>query len=203
MASSYRLVLVSNIGQLNSTIETAIANGEMPLGRPDFLDHYYALVVGEDSAVTYESYEVVIAPDVRTLNTQVQYKLSGDPALSALGAPFSMRGRYAQVVVSGMSGSDDGDEPPPTQVTSDDITDATDVGRDVLTATDAAAARAAIGAGTGNSDLTIGTTASTAKAGNWVPPPAAAVTDAGDETEVFAQFNALLASLRAAGVVSE
>ncbi len=62
MASSYRLVLVSNIGQLNSTIETAIADGEMPLGRPDFLDHYYALVVGEDSAVTLAIMSAAVLP---------------------------------------------------------------------------------------------------------------------------------------------
>lgn len=54
-----------------------------------------------------------------------------------------------------------------TTVTSANITDATATGRSVLTATDAAAARTAIGAGT--SSLTIGTTASTAKAGNYVP----------------------------------
>lgn len=47
------------------------------------------------------------------------------------------------------------------------ITDASTVGRSVLTATDAAAARTAIGAGT--SSLALGTTASTAKAGNYVP----------------------------------
>lgn len=52
-------------------------------------------------------------------------------------------------------------------VTVDSITDATTVGKSVLKAADAAAARTAIGAGT--SSLAIGTTASTAKAGNWTP----------------------------------
>lgn len=47
-----------------------------------------------------------------------------------------------------------------------DISDATATGRSVLTAADAAAARTAIGAGT--SSLVIGTTATTAKAGNAV-----------------------------------
>jgi hypothetical protein len=51
--------------------------------------------------------------------------------------------------------------------TSSQISDSTATGRSVLTATDATAARTAIGAGT--SSLVIGTTASTAKAGNWVP----------------------------------
>lgn len=66
-----------------------------------------------------------------------------------------------------------------------------------------AAARDSIGAGTSN--LAIGTTASTAMAGNTVIPPAlapgTAVADATDETDVVAQFNALLASLRGNGVL--
>ncbi|WP_335936633.1 hypothetical protein [Streptomyces sp. PTD5-9] len=47
--------------------------------------------------------------------------------------------------------------------TAADLTDATTTGRSVLTATDQAAARTAIGAGT--SSLTLGTTATTAAAG--------------------------------------
>lgn len=66
---------------------------------------------------------------------------------------------------------------------------------------DAATARTAIGAGTSN--LAIGTTAATAKAGNWVPPAGVAVADAVDETDIVAQFNALLASLRTAGFISD
>ena len=91
---------------------------------------------------------------------------------------------------------------------STDITDATAVGISVLTAADAATARAAIGAGTSN--LTIGTTADTAKAGDYTPPDAttstrglvlmaAAVADATDANDIVDKFNALLASLRAAG----
>src|SRR6185437_14276363 len=51
-------------------------------------------------------------------------------------------------------------------ITAADITDASAVGRAVLKAADAAAARTAIGAGTGNSSLAIGTTGTTAAAGN-------------------------------------
>ncbi|NKG21121.1 hypothetical protein [Paeniglutamicibacter terrestris] len=56
--------------------------------------------------------------------------------------------------------------------TASQISDSTTVGRAVVVATDAAAARSAIGAGTGNgtSNLAIGTTGSTAKAGNYTPP---------------------------------
>lgn len=55
---------------------------------------------------------------------------------------------------------------PAGEVTSADITDATTVGRNVLTAADAAAARTAIGAGTGNgtSSLVVATTAPAALA---------------------------------------
>lgn len=52
-------------------------------------------------------------------------------------------------------------------LTTADLTDATTVGKAVATAADAAAARTAIGAGTSN--LAIGTTGSTAKAGNYTP----------------------------------
>lgn len=52
------------------------------------------------------------------------------------------------------------------------ITDSTPTGRSVLVAADAAAARTAIGAGTGNSNLAIGTTSTTAKAGDYQPAAA-------------------------------
>lgn len=54
--------------------------------------------------------------------------------------------------------------------TASQISDATTTGRAVVTATDAAAARAAIGAGSSN--LTIGTTSTTAKAGDYAPTKA-------------------------------
>ncbi|MEO5950495.1 MAG: hypothetical protein ABIQ04_03540 [Candidatus Saccharimonadales bacterium] len=53
--------------------------------------------------------------------------------------------------------------------TTSQISDATSIGKSVLTATDAAAIRTAIGAGTGSSSLVLGTTAGTAKAGDYVP----------------------------------
>lgn len=52
-------------------------------------------------------------------------------------------------------------------IVADAITDATEVGKSVLRAVDAETARSAIGAGT--SDLVIGTTATTAKAGDYTP----------------------------------
>lgn len=55
----------------------------------------------------------------------------------------------------------------PPAPTADTLSGATTVGKSVMKAADAAAARTAIGAGTSN--LAIGTTASTAKAGNYAP----------------------------------
>ncbi len=53
--------------------------------------------------------------------------------------------------------------------TASQISDASIIGRDVLIASNAAAARAVIGAGTGSSNLTLGTTSTTAKAGDYTP----------------------------------
>lgn len=59
------------------------------------------------------------------------------------------------------------ENPPSGDIEVDNISDAGTVGAEVVKATTQAAARTAIGAGTSN--LTIGTTGSTAKAGNWAP----------------------------------
>ncbi|MBF6326608.1 hypothetical protein IU451_29350 [Nocardia cyriacigeorgica] len=55
-------------------------------------------------------------------------------------------------------------------ITADNITDATVTGKALIRAVDAAAARGAIGAGTSN--LALGTTSSTAKAGDYQPTAA-------------------------------
>jgi len=91
------------------------------------------------------------------------------------------------------------------QPTAANISDASTVGRSVLTATDAAAARTAISAGT--SSLVLGTSASTAAAGNHTHPglltgSASAVADAADEASAVVQLNALLGVLRSRGILS-
>lgn len=55
----------------------------------------------------------------------------------------------------------------PQTVAAANVSDASSVGRSIVTANSAAAVRATIGAGTSN--LALGTTASTAKAGDWTP----------------------------------
>ncbi|SEF28542.1 hypothetical protein ABL840_26630 [Variovorax sp. NFACC27] len=83
------------------------------------------------------------------------------------GPPFAVALYPDEVVQVVIKGTPDGGSGGPSTVTSDDITDASAIGRSVLTSADAAAVRSAIGAGT--SSLAIGTTAATAKAGNYAP----------------------------------
>lgn len=80
-------------------------------------------------------------------------------------------GGYPVTVLTPEDGGAGGD------VTSDQITDASEVGKKLLTASDDAAARQAIGAGT--SSLKVGTAATDAKAGNY-KPVAADISDASD-----------------------
>lgn len=77
-------------------------------------------------------------------------------------------GKNNPLPVAGLSGGGGG------SVTVDSITDASDVGKNLLKVADASAARTAIGAGTSN--LKVGTTATDAKAGNYAPK----VTDISD-----------------------
>jgi len=96
------------------------------------------------SGVTVEPESVVIKAGAADEVTDLSQRL---PHLAVLGA------------------SAGGGEP--GSISAADITDSTAVGRSVLTAADGAAARAAIGAGTSN--LAVGTTAGSAKAGNYRP----------------------------------
>ncbi|MEB4780816.1 head fiber protein [Paenibacillus jamilae] len=94
-----------------------------------------------------------------------------------------------------------------------DLQDASDVGKALIIAANAAAARTAIGAGTSN--LVVGTGAGDAKAGNWSPPNASASTaglvkqaaaqansTATDVAGLVADFNSLLGKLRTAGIIA-
>ncbi|QIC89616.1 hypothetical protein F0336_14135 [Serratia liquefaciens] len=83
-------------------------------------------------------------------------------------------------------------------ITSSQITDATTVGKSVLTAADAAAARTAIGAGT---PYTL-PAATTSVNGGVKKMPAQADSTATDAAGVVTDLNALLAKLRTAGILS-
>ena len=159
-----------------------------------------------------DKYTVIMGNGVSDLVGRVNNIISD--SVQPVGGPVRVGSSVMQVMGT-ITASGGGGE---TTVTSDDITDATTVGKGVLTAADAAAARTAIGAGTSN--LTIGTTATTAMAGNTVIPAAytlpnaaastrggvlagAAVADssATDVDGVNTVLNALLASLRASGAL--
>lgn len=75
----------------------------------------------------------------------------------------------AAAAQSTANGKADPDDIPtvPAAPTADTLSGATTVGKNVLKASDAAAARSAIGAGTSN--LALGTTSTTAKAGDYTP----------------------------------
>lgn len=98
----------------------------------------------------------------------------------------------------------------PSTVTSADISDASPIGREVLKAVSAEAVRSKIGAGT--SSVTIGTTSTQAKPGDYSPSSAevsnglkakaqiaalANAANAAGETVTPAEFNALVAKVNA------
>lgn len=99
------------------------------------------------------------------LENKIKGALQADPLLMLYGPPqYSAGARmWVQVLVKGTGFIADGGGTPSAA----DIADATATGVALLTAVDDDAARAAIGAGTSN--LTLGNTNVTAKAGDWVP----------------------------------
>lgn len=149
----------------------------------------------------------VMSVPMDQVNKILSEQIADDYQLYA--APTSMDDNQGMLIVTLYKGTIDGGGSGSVAV--DDITDATTVGRSVLTAADAAAARTAIGAGTSN--LVIGTTSNTAMAGNYTPPAAttaiagmvnqaAAVANAAGEAPTAAEYNALLDALRTAGVIA-
>lgn len=143
-------------------------------------------VQGNDARVTAD--QVAGTASIRTLGTGAQQAAAGNHTHTATGISDSTTvGRSVLTAVDAAAArtaigagtsslalgttnttAKAGDYQP----TAANISDSTATGRSVLTAADAAAARTAIGAGTGNSNLTIGTTGTTAKAGDYQPTAA-------------------------------
>lgn len=105
------------------------------------------------------------AAPVTSVNTQ-----TGVVVLAAADVGARPAGAIPQGDVTNLVSDLSGKAPTSHTHTATGISDSTTVGRNVLTAADAATARTAIGAGT--SDLALGTTGSTAKAGNYQPAAA-------------------------------
>lgn len=191
--------------QANAT--AALASGS-PIGWPFIHNRAFYHVFSATAAAEGSQYQLLSANDAAHLQTAVVAAsplVPFGPVLCRGGALYQVVAS-ASLVQSGEGGS--------STVTSADISDASAVGKSLLTAKDAPTALAAIGGGTSN--LELGTTATTALAGNYTPPAAttaaagvvkmgAAVSDsvATDVATLMADYNKLLASLRAAGSLSK
>jgi hypothetical protein len=213
--TDYSAVHARNPKDLSDLVVAAINDGWQPLGVPTTAadgSFVQALIKGTPPSNGGGSGSVSSADitDATAVGISVLTAVDAAAARTAIGAGTSdlELGSSGTTAAAGNHDHDGVYAPASHTHESTDITDATAVGISVLTAADAATARAAIGAGT--SDLVIGTTSDTAKAGDYTPPDAttstrglvlmgAAVADATDEGDVVTQFNALLASLRAAG----
>lgn len=117
-------------------------------------------------------------PGLESDTARVKY---GDGVTAWAALPYAdARAPQAHAASHGSAGADPvtpaaiGASPTGHTHTAAQVSDATATGRSVLTAADAAAARSAIGAGT--SSLALGTTSTTAKAGDYAPPADAAAT---------------------------
>lgn len=108
-------------------------------------------------------YTLIASTDVGALERAVKLMIPDGWRPNGPPVPLT-NGQMCQSLVKGGSNGGAG------EVSSEDITDATEVGRTVLTAADDVAVRAAIGAGT--SDLELGSGASQAMPGNTTIPDA-------------------------------
>lgn len=206
----------NTVDALSKDVTTLIGYGYTLLGEPFALDSLVCQMVikGDDQPVTGLEYKVVERYSTTTIEKQLEVLLNDGWDL--YGIPFQLGKNPVQAVkkgdipvVSGISGAGGtGSE----EIFAIDISDSTIVGRSVITAADAAAARTAIGAGTSN--LALGTTGTTAKAGNYVPTSAevaaalkakaqiAALTAIADPATATAEavattLNAVIAALKA------
>lgn len=152
------------------------------------------------------AYRVFTMSSMASLDTLVSDAIAD--GWQPYGSPILGPNGLSQAVIKGTPEGGGGGQV--VDLTADDITDATAVGKSVIKAADGAAARQAIGAGTSN--LKVGATAADAKAGNYAPT----TKEVGDALKAKAQlmaiaalapdatleqtvtgFNALLAALKA------
>lgn len=129
--------------------------------------------------VEVNSTPIIVVDNPNPIELNVAAGLPGPPGPSGPAAPDATTTTKGSVKLAGdLAGTADLPTVPGLATKANtshthvntDISDSTAVGRSVLTAADATAARAAIGAGTSN--LAIGTTSTTAKAGDYVPADA-------------------------------
>lgn len=159
------------LDRLNDAIAEAVADGYAPqAGVLVIQGGWYGMVMVQDDTASVTGCKVIAVDGFERL---------GDAIKDGVTDGYTPHSRILQAenndllvtLVKGSIGGGGGD----VSLAWADIT-----GKPVIIAAGAtqAEARTAIGAGVGNSNLVVGTTASQAKAGNW-KPTAADVTDAG------------------------
>lgn len=175
MATSMQLVQRAGGVSIDKIVTQQVANGWTLFGSPFDLQGNAAQVMIKGAGTapgTPGSYQIVQKDGINTLEKQLG--LYTDAGWQVYGTPFDLNGLPAQAIVKGdvpiTQGAGAGSGEGGGDIVAADITDATAVGRNVLKAADGPSARTAIGAGTSN--LAIGTTAATAKAGNYAPTSA-------------------------------
>lgn len=187
MAKSVQVVVkIGSVG-LSKQIPAQVKLGWSLYGNPFELNGEVAQVMLKmtDASTEVVEYKTVMQDGSASMAAQVAtLKTAG---YSLYGSPLELWGQPVQVMIKGNmpieTGTGGGGGS--AAIVAADITDATTVGRNVLKAVDGPAARTAIGAGTSN--LVVGTTAATAKAGNYVPTS----TEVGNALKAKAEIAAL------------
>lgn len=190
MATTMQLVIKSGPASVGKQVPAQVKLGWALYGDPFEYGGELAQEMHKvgDSSTEDVEYVVVMRDGMSTLEAQcTALKAAG---YAYYGSPCEVGGLPVQVMIKGNmpieQGAGGGGGSGGTIVAAD-ITDATAVGRNVLKAADQGAARTAIGAGTSN--LAIGTTNTTAKAGNYAPSS----TEVGNALKAKAQITALTA----------
>lgn len=162
--------IVTGVERLGQEITSALAGGLVPFGNIEPIgsdDYGVVFVAGASGGSGSVSVDDLTGA---TATGKALMKAADAPAArTAIGA-----GTSNLAIGTTSTTAKAGDYQPAAA----NISDATAVGRSVLTSVDATAARAAIGAGTGNSNLVVGTASNQAKAGNY-QPTAGNISDAG------------------------
>ncbi len=173
MIDACKVISADGLDRLNGLIAAAVTDGFSPHGSIIPISNGDVSIVMVDTGTPVDACKVIKAVGLVRFNQALADAIND--GFYPVGRGETGPGNTFFMVLA--KGGDTGGGGAVT-VTSDQITDASTVGKNVLKAADAAAARAAIGAGIGNSNLVIGTTATQAKAGNW-KPAAIDVTDSG------------------------
>lgn len=171
MIDACKVISADGLDRLNGLITAAVAEGFSPHGSIIPISNGDVSIVMVHTGTPVDACKVIRAVGLVRFNQAIA---------DAITAGFYPVGRaetganntFFMVLAKG------GDTGGGGSVTSAQIADATDIGKSLLTAATQAAARTAIGAGIGNSNLVVGTSATQAKAGNY-QPAAANISDAG------------------------